>query len=365
MNNWIKLLGPSCSQEEIKAVTKVLKSGWWGQGRVCEELEKEFTKFIGIKYAVSLNSGTAALHLSLKVVKKKKRGKIIVPAFTFVASALVGLYENLEVTFGDIEEKSFCLDPNEVKRKIDKNTVAIIPVHYAGRLADMNYGKIDIPIIEDCAHAVGTPGAGKTGLLSCFSFHPVKNIATGDGGMVTTNNKEMAERIKRLRWFGINFSTYDREKKGYNWEYFIEEIGYKYHLNDILASIALTQLKKIRTLNEKRKKIAEIYNRELKNLPIILPPDSGSWHLYVVRVPKKLRGKLVEFLRQNKISPGVHYKPLYYYKIFGYDQKRVKRELSVTEKIWQEVISLPIYPDLKEIEQEKVISCLKKFFYQK
>lgn len=365
--DWIKLLGPSCSEEEIKAVTEVLKSGWWGLGPVTEQFEKEFAKFVGAKYAVALNSCTSGLHLALHILNKKskeksRRGKIITPAFTFVSTAAVAIYEGMDVVFADIDETSYCLDPEDVRRKIDKDTVAIIPVHYAGRLADMSYGSSRVPIIEDCAHAVGTKGAGKRGILSTWSFHPVKNIATGDAGMITTDNKGLAERIRKLRWLGIDLSTYEREKKGYNWEYHIKELGYKYHTNDIMSAIGLAQLRRVKKMNRRRKQIAERYNKELDELPVVLPPSSDSWHLYVIRVDKKYRNKLVDFLRERKISPGVHYKPLHHYSIFNWEIRQKGKELPVTERIWQEVISLPIYPDLTEEQQERVITVLKEFF---
>jgi len=358
---FIKLLGPSSSKEEISAVTKVLKSGWWGLGPVTEEFEKEFADFVGAKYAVALNSCTAALHLSLKVLNKRKRGKVILPAFTFVSDAAVAIYEGLKVEFADIDEKTYCLDPKKVKEKIDKDTVAVIPVHYGGRLADIDYaGKVSV--IEDCAHAVGTRGAGTRGILAAWSFHPVKNVATGDGGMVTTDDKGLADRIRKLGWLGIDQSTYDREKKGYSWEYQIDELGYKCHSNDIMSSIGLAQLRRVKKLNKRRKEIAARYTRELKELPVTLPPRSGSWHLYVIRVGKRVRNKLVDFLREKRISPGVHYKPLYYYPVFGMGVSEAARKLPVTHKVWQEVLSLPIYPDLTYDQQGEVIRALKKFF---
>lgn len=366
--SFIKLLGPSCSSSEIEAVTKVLKSGWWGIGPVTEEFERAFAKFVGAHYAVAVNSCTAALHLSLKVLDSKnkglpssRQGNIIVPAFTFVSCAAVGIYEGLKVIFADIDEETFCLDPNDVKKKIDKDTVAVIPVHYAGHLADIDYADM-VSVIEDCAHAAGSVGAGSIGKLACWSFHPVKNVATGDGGMVTTDDGNLAERIRKLTWLGIDLTTYDREKKGYNWEYHIAELGYKYHANDIMSSIALAQLRRVKKLNALRKKIAQRYNRELQDLPVVLPPKSESRHLYVIRVGKKYRNKLVDFLRERRISPGVHYKPLYYYPVFGMSVSEAERKLPITHRVWQEVVSLPIYPDLTFDKQSLVIEALKDFF---
>ncbi len=360
----IKLLSPSVSEKEIRSFVKVLRSGWWGPGPITERFEQEFAKFVGAKYAVAVNSCTAALHLCLKVIynsSKIKNGEVIAPALTFVSSAGVALYEGLKVIFADINEQTLTLDPADVQRKINQKTVAVIPVHYGGNLAVIDYAE-KIPVIEDCAHAAGTISAGIKGVAACWSFHPVKNIATGDGGMITTDDRKLYEKVKRLRWFGISATTHERLERGYNWEYDIEEFGYKYNPNDINSAIGLVQLKRIRELNRKRRVIAQKYLNELKNLPLRLPPDSGSWHLFVIRVEAKWRNKIIEFLRTRGISSGVHYKPLYKYKFFNWNIKDKDKGLPVTEKAWQEIISLPIYPDLTVRQQEAVIKALKKFF---
>jgi len=365
-NKLIKLLGPSCSAEEIKAVERVLRSGWWGLGPVTEAFEQAFAKFVGVHHAVALNSCTAALHLSLKAVIAKvgRKGSVIVPALTFISSAAAALYEGCEVVFADVDERTFCLDPADVRRKITRDTIAIIPMHYAGVLSGVDNGKSHITIIEDCAHAAGTPGAGKTGKLSAWSFHAVKNIATGDGGMVTTDDHKAAEFIRRLRWMGIDRSTYQRSKKGkYDWEYDISQLGYKYHSNDIMSAIALVQLRRLKELNSKRRAIAERYNKAFRDLPIKLPPESGSWHLYVIRVDKRYRNRLIDFLRKRNISSSVHYKPLYYFPMFGWNIKEKGKSLPKTEKIWREIVSLPIFPDLTQAEQRRVITAIKDFFY--
>lgn len=356
----IKVLGPSVSQAEIKAVTRVLKSGWWGIGPETELFENEFAKFVGSKHAIAVNSCTSALHLSLHLLEKK--GEIIVPALTFISPALVGVYENQNVVFADVDESTYCVDQEDVTRKITQKTTAIIPVHYAGKLADLDYKERGVPIIEDCAHAAGTKGAGLTGIFGCWCFAAVKNIATGDGGMITTNDGKIAERLRKLRWFGITQSTWERTQPKYSWEYDISEIGYKYHLNDILSAIGRIQLKRLKKLNKKRKEIADIYHKELSGLPITLPPASGSWHLYAIRVDKRLRNKLIDFLKKRNISTSVHYKPLYNYPIFKWNIKERGKSLPVTEKLSQELISLPMYPDLAKGDLDRVVSSIKEFF---
>ena len=351
----INLLRPSCSEKETQAVQRVIESGWWGLGPVTAHLEKEFAERIGAQHAVAVNSCTSALHLALKTLPRKEGGNIICPALTFISTAAVGVYEGYEVRFADIDERTLCIDREDVLRKADERTVAIIPVHYAGRLAPTDFE--GLPVIEDCAHAAGTPGSGREH-TSCWSFHPVKNLATGDGGMVTTNDPEVARRLRSLCWMGIDKSTWEREKKNYNWEYDIQELGYKYHGNDILSSIALEQLRRLDELNGRRREIAARYNHELAHLPLALPPESGSWHLYVVRMDSELRNRFLDFMRANQIAIGVHYKPLHLYPAFQNHES-----LPVTDRVWTQLASLPIHPDLTDKEQERVISKMKQFFH--
>lgn len=358
----INLLKPSVSDREIELVTEVLKSGWWGTGPKVELFEKTFAKMNGAKYCVAVNSCTSALHLALRSLLEldhvdRKRVNIIAPALTFVSTALVGLYEGVEVRLGDIDEQNFCLDPKSVERLMDENTIAVLPVHYGGNIADIPY-KNKTHVIEDCAHAGGSSHASKTGIMSCWSFHPVKNIATGDMGAITTNNKKLYDMLVPMRWCGINLDTWNREKKGYSWEYNIQTLGYKYNTNDIMAALALAQLERLPDMNKRRQKIAEIYNKELRDLPIILPSvPSESWHLYAIRVPNHLRSSLVDYLRDHQISPGVHYKPLHHYPIFT-----GPRDTAVVDRIYPELVSLPIHPDLTNIEQWRVVEVLHRFF---
>lgn len=358
--DFIPLFRPSCTDAEIRAVESVLRSGWWGQGKIAEEFESEFAKFVGMKHAVAVNSCTSALHLALRMLKRSTKGKpnIVVPALTFASTAAVGLYEGYEVRFADIDEKTLCADPNNVKRQMNENTIAYIPVHYAGVRADVDNLRYDVPMIEDCAHYGVVRNAHlNTHLMACYSFHAVKNVAAGDMGVIVTDREIWTKKLRELRWMGISSSTYDREKQGYNWEYEIGELGYKYNPNDILAALALAQLRRIDELNGRRQIIAAKYNELLAGLPVRLPYPSATWHLYVVRVNADKRNKFVDFMRENKISVGVHYKPLYKYKVFNWSG-----ELPVTEKAWREIVSLPMYPDMDEDTQLYIVDCIERFF---
>ena len=338
----IPLLKPKFHGEETAAISEVMNSGWWGMGKVTEQLEHEFADYVGAKYAVAVNSGTAALHLAVKVLKELGNyKKLNVPALTFASTAMVGLYEGLEIVFQDISEKTLCshyFDANELN----------INVHYAGHISGTP------AMIEDCAHAAGSKQAGKYSGLACWSFHAVKNLAAGDGGMITTDEEEIYKHLRRLRWLGIDKDTYTREVGGYNWEYDIKEVGLKAHMNDITAAIAIVQLKHLDDMNGIRAAIAATYSTELKDLPITLPPLSDTWHLYVIRL--KNRDKFVEYMLDKGISVGVHYKPLNHYSIFP------DADLPVTEKVYKEICSLPIFPDLTNTEQDYIIQTIKEWF---
>jgi perosamine synthetase len=349
----LPLFKPSCSELEIRNVSEVLKSGWWGLGPKTEEFEKRFAAYVGVKYAVGVNSATAALDLALKA-HDIKDGEIIVPALTFVSTALVGLYNDCKIVFADIDEETLCIDMEDVVRKTTKNTKAIIPVWYGGRVINL-FGKWDIPIIEDCAHAAGSKGAGKDN-TACWSFHAVKNLATGDGGMITTNDEEIYKKLLPLRWCGINKSTWERSQKKYGWDYSIDTVGYKCHMNDLTAAIGLAQLERIEGLNNKRKLLVLKYLGALQPVKwLTLPPfdPDSAWHMFVVRMEE--RDAFIDYMLAHGISVGVHYKPLNTYPIFP------NMPLPVTDRVWKTLVTLPLYPDMTNEEFDYIISTIKKY----
>ena len=242
------------TQEEIDAVAEVLRSGWIGLGPKTAEFEKKFAEFVGTTYAVAVNSCTAALDLALKLLDVNHGHEVIVPTMTFVSTAHCVAYRLAMPVFADVDPHTLSLDLEDVRRKITSRTRAIIPVHYSGRPIDLDALKEiagGIPIIEDCAHATGARYKGRSvgsiGDIGCFSFHAVKNLAMGDGGALTLNNEPWMQRSKRLRWLGIDKGTWDRTAtdKSYWWQYFVDEIGLKCHLNDIAAAIGLVQLRRL------------------------------------------------------------------------------------------------------------------------
>ena len=300
---------------ELEAINEVLKSGWWAQGKKVKEFEEKFAKYVGAKYAVATNSASSALDIAVKVAPLKET--VSVSPLTFVSSALAILHNNKKVKFVDINPRTLCTPKADIQ------------VLYAGN--DSGKG-----IIYDMAHCGGMKHHG---LISCWSFHAVKNLPTGDGGMLTTNDEEMYRRAKALSWCGIDKSTYDRSQGSYSWDYNIEEVGWKANMNDITAAIGLEQLKWVKHNNLIRLRVAKFYDKHLSKR-VKRPYRSSSWHMYVIQVDS--RDALYDKLAQAGISAGVHYKPLYKYPIFP------QKALPNTEKVWKRLITLPTHLLLTE-----------------
>ena len=366
----INVFKPSMGEEEIQAVAEVLKSGWIGLGPRTAAFEKEFAEYIGVFGSVGLNSATAALDMSLKLMRINHGDEVIVPTMTFVSTGHAVAYNLATPIFVDVDYETLSLDFDDVKRKITKRTKAIIPVHYGGRPVDMDRLKEiagTIPIIEDAAHATGASYKGKKcgslGEIACFSFHAVKNLAMGDGGAITTKKHEYIERAKKLRWLGIDKGTWDRTEldKSYWWKYQVDEIGLKCHLNDIAAAIGLVQLKKLDAMNARRKKITDLYFEGLSDineieLPLRDDEDYiSSWHIFHIKA--KNRNGLSVFLQENNIATGVHYTPIHTYRCYGN-----KPSLKVAEDLEAKILTLPVYPDLTDDKVYYIIDIIRKFY---
>jgi len=378
----IPVFKPSMGKEECDIVNEVIKSGWIGMGPKTKQFEKEFAEYIKSKYAVSFNSATAALHLALKVLDIKKGDEIITTPMTFASTTESILYNNAVPVFADIDYGTMNIDPKSIERKITKKTKAILIVHFGGHSCDMDKimkiaKKNKLIIIEDAAHACGGCYGGKykgkkigsLGNITCFSFHAVKNLAMGDGGMITCNNEDTINKLKRIRWLGISKDTYQRSDGKYKWDYDIVEEGYKYHTNDISASIGIIQLHKLDWMNNKRRGICSLYDsifRKMKT-PIDIPKISKSIlharHNYVIKLPDNIdREELIQYMSQKKISLGVHYKPIYFHPRYS---KLNKKDTPITEKIWKRIVTLPVYPDLKKPEAKEIAKLINAFIVSK
>ena len=273
----IPVLKPCIGQEEIDAVSEVMRSGWLGLGPKTEQFEKLFSEYVGSRYTVALNSGTAALHMAMDALGIGPGDEVIVPSITFISTVHAVRYVGASPVFADVEPDTMNLDVKDVERKLSPNTKAVIAVHLAGHPCDLDAlhelaALHGIHVVEDAAHACGAEYKGRRigsiSELTCFSFHAVKNMTTGEGGAITCDNDWIARKCKEKRWVGISRDTWMRSshERVYAWQYYVEEVGFKYHMSDLQAAIGIVQLSKLGALNAKRREIADRYRSELKEL---------------------------------------------------------------------------------------------------
>jgi len=359
----IQLFSAYICQEAKDAVANVLDTGWIGQGPKTKQFEEEFAAWCGAKYAVATSSATAALNLAVKVSDLNPGDEVLTTSMTFVSTNHVLLYNRLVPVFVDIDPRTLNMDLRKLERAITPKTKAIMVVHYGGNPVDITkLYKIaefhGLKVIEDAAHACGAKFGGEyigSFGLTCFSFHAVKNLPVGDGGMITTNDEEVYQRLLRLRWLGIDKSTFDRSSEhGYKWDYNVAEIGYKYAMNDISAAIGIEQLKYVDRWNFKRTQIAAKY---MCGLPFTFleetPGAVSSYHLCVMRSPEKER--LYAACSEVGIELGVHYKPNHLYPMY---RKYMRAPLYETERAYKEILSLPLHLRLSFADVKKVIETL-------
>jgi len=379
---------PKIGKAEIREVIDTLRSGWLTTGPKTKEFEKKFAKAVYAPYAIAVNSCTAALHLAVESLNLKQGESVIVPTMTFAATAEVVRYMNAEPLLADVKEDTLHLDFDDAENKLKQSknkVVGIIPVHIGGNMVDMDEikkfaKKHNLWIVEDSAHSFPAAwrkdensewrwcGEGDSD-VSCFSFYANKTITTGEGGMATTHKKELAERMRIMSLHGISKDAWKRFSSSGSWYYEIVAPGFKYNLTDIASSIGLHQLRKAEEFRIQREKVARRYFEGLKNVDeIILPPDDknriNSWHLFYIRLNldrlKIDRAQFVEELKGKGIVTSVHWMPLHlhpYYKI-KYNYK--EEDFPLASKVWFQLISLPIFPDMKEREIHYVIRNVKR-----
>lgn len=361
-------------EDDIQAVVEVLRSDYLTTGPAITEFENKVAEYTGTKYAVAVSNGTAALHVACLAAGIGPGDEVITTPITFAASANCVLYCGGTPVFADIDPRTYNIDPEDIERKITEKTKAIIPVHFAGQPCDMDAihkiaKKYNLIVIEDGAHALGAEYKGtKIGGLSdmtTFSFHPVKPITTGEGGMIMTNDAKLYERLKLFHTHGITREESLMKPKGENegaWYYQQIELGYNYRMTDIQAALGCNQMKKLDRFIEKRRIIAQQYDEAFEAVEEIVTPyqmlgTNSGWHLYVIQVPGEKRKKIFETLRQNGIGVNVHYIPVYkhpYYQTHGYDSVLCPN----AEALYEKIISLPIYPGLTVDDQKFVIKMI-------
>ena len=392
MNNAIPYGRQNITEDDIQAVVEALKSDYLTQGPRINKFEEEFASYVNSKYAVAVSNGTAALHLCALALNVNPGDKVITTPITFAASANCVRYAGGEVVFSDIDPDTYLLDINKVRNLLEsapKGTYkGLIPVDFAGRAVNLEdfrelANEYDLWIIEDSCHAPGGHfidsnhhkqlcGNGKFADLAIFSFHPVKHIASGEGGMITTNDKGLYDRLLKIRTHGIvkasNEYTNSIEFAGGineypNWYMEMQELGYNYRLTDFQSALGSSQLKRADDGLEKRRAIAEKYQREFRKNDFIKGQsgviEGHAYHLYILEVENRLG--LYDYLREHKIFAQIHYIPCHlmpYYRDRGYQEG----DLPVAEKYYKHCISLPMYPTLENAEQDFVISKVKEFY---
>ena len=371
------------TQDDINAVVEVLKSDFLTQGPHVKQFEDAFASYIGCKYAVAVSNGTAALHLSAMALNVKDGDKVITTPITFAASANCVKFCGGDVVFADIDPDTYLLDLNKVRELLEKSPKGtykgIIPVDFAGRANNLEeFRKLaddyDLWIIEDACHAPGgyfidskgnsqNCGNGQFAELAIFSFHPVKHIAAGEGGMITTNDESLYKRLLNLRTHGIQ---QDAAKKVFDhgvWYYEMQELGYNYRLTDIQAALGMSQLKRADEGLKRRKEIAAVYKKAFDGAAFVKGQsgvvEGHAYHLYVVEVED--RKGLINYLREQNIFAQVHYIPVHfmpYYRQFGWKEG----DMPNAENYYKNCLSIPMYPTLTEKEQQFVIDKIKEFY---
>ncbi|MEH6930301.1 UDP-4-amino-4,6-dideoxy-N-acetyl-beta-L-altrosamine transaminase [Priestia megaterium] len=367
----------SIDDEDIQTVINVLKGDFITTGPTINQFEEKVAAYVGAKYAVAFSSGTAALHGACFAAGISDGDEVITTPMTFVASANSILYQGGVPVFSDIDPHTYNIDPESIKQKITSKTKAIIPVHFTGQPVELDEilkiaQDYNLIIIEDAAHALGATykdrKIGSIGDMTMFSFHPVKHITTGEGGIITTNNEAYYQKLLQFRTHGITRDSNKLLKNHGSWYYEMQTLGYNYRITDFQAALGLSQLQKLDSFISKRKQYVAMYQEELKELPEIIVPKqlnyvNSSWHLYIIRLNLSLlkvdRREIFQALQKENIGVNVHYIPVHlqpYYQKLNY-QKGICPK---TEKLYEEIITLPLFSSMSKKDVNDVIQAVKK-----
>jgi len=362
-------------EDDIAAVVETLRSPFLTQGPKVEEFEQAVADYVGAKYAVAFSNGTTALHGACYAAGISDGDEVITTPITFVATSNAVLYCGGTPVFADIDERTYNIDPLEIEKKITSKTKAIMPVDFTGQPINLDAimeiaSRHNLLVIEDGAHSLGANYKGlKIGSqadMTMFSFHPVKPITTGEGGIITTNSEVFYEKLKLFRSHGISKTPYAIEQG--DWYYEMTELGFNYRMCDIQAALGISQMHKIDGFIERRREIAALYNKKLATIPgIILPKQldgtESGWHLYMIQldsqVLKKTRRETFDEMREQNIGVHVHYIPVYwqpYYRELGYERGLCL----VAEKWYEQALTLPIYPGMTDEDVEDVVAILRE-----
>lgn len=383
MKDWkVPIADVILKSEEIAAVTEVLKSGWLSMGPKTKEFEAHFAQFLGVEHAFAVSSGTAALHLACEVLGLTAGDEVLCPALTFVASANAILYTGARPVFVDINgPHNLNLSVTDAAKKVTDHTRAIMVVHYGGYPCDLDAIKVlaqrhGLRIIEDCAHAPGAAYqsaqgprlAGTLGDIGCFSFFANKNMTTGEGGMIVTNDDELAERIQRARSHGMTTLTWDRHK-GHSFTYDVVARGYNYRLDEMRATLGIVQLARLNQGNVRRRELTYAYRQRLGGLarlevPFLDAPDGSAYHLFPILLKEKVqRRDFMAALARQGIQTSIHYPPVHLFSYYrslweeGYEHR-----LPRTEETAARLVTLPLYSSLTMAQLDKVVAAIHAYF---
>ena len=370
---------PYFDDDELNRVADVLKSGWWTKGAGTREFEKVFAEYVGAKYAVAVNSCTAAMHIALVAKGIGEGDEVISTPMTFCSTINTIVHTGAKPVLVDIDSKTGLIDVDKIEAAITEKTKAIVPVHYAGQSCDMDKinaiaEKYGLFVLEDCAHALSTEYKGKKigsmGNACAYSFYVTKNISTAEGGMLTTDDEELYEKASVLSLHGMSKNAWSRYGTKGDWKYEVCDPGFKYNLTDIAAALGIAQMNKLDEMQDIRTEYAEIYNKAFDKIDgITYLKDNGlgknSAHLYVIQIDKNKfdidRDTFIELLKEYNIGTSVHFIPIcmhpYYINNFGYK----KGDFPIAEEYANTVLSLPMYNGLSYEEQSKVIEVINQF----
>lgn len=374
----IRLFKPSVGQEELDNLKGVFDRAWLGLGPLVSEFEKQWSRYIGCETSIGVNSATAALHLALTAFHFPPGKKVLVPAITFASTANAVLYNNLIPVFVDVDPETIVMDLEDLRRKIDADCVAVIPVHNGGKAVPMDTlmeiaTRYDLKVVEDCAHCAGGSYKGKKlgtwGHIGCFSFEEKKCMTTGDGGMICSDDMELIAPLKHYRWVGIDKDTWRRtlaakgtqENEAMHWHYDISVLGYKYNMNDVMAAIGLAQLNKLDAMNAKRRDIIARYLEGIRDINGIEPYTrydlDGEAVYWFFGIRTEYRDELIVHLKQKGIATGVHFYPLPLQPLF----QQFDNDCPVAKKVWKTFITLPSHVELTPAEVNYVLESIEEF----
>lgn len=372
MDKFIPLAKPDISEEEINLVVETIKSGWLTTGPKVSEFEEKLSQYLQTDepiYTVGLNSCTSALFLALIALDVKAGDEVIVPTWTFAATAQVVEWIGAKVILCDIEEDTFNINITHAESLITEKTKAIIPVHIAGYPCDMEAidklaKKYNLKVIEDAAHAIGTEYCkkkiGNFSDVTCFSFYATKNLAMGEGGAATSKDEAIIEKVKKLSYFGINKEAFKRYEKSGRWFYDIEEMGYKCNLDSLHAALGLIQLKKLDSMNDRRRKIAQYYRTNLSpklNFQTDSEQHHHTYHLFPIKLPISFnRDNFIEMLKEKNIGSSVHFIPLHKHSF--YKNRFTSDNFPIANKVFEHTLSIPMCSAMSDDEVEYVVKTI-------